>query len=124
MAFMFVPRPPCPKCRKEDHAPWGCRWRENRPTPTERKLRRLLRICLDQMASDYGNPGGPLSRAERVLLSNIKRSVYDARRALLSIRHVLGAVPGAQRIDSALTAALGETENVLVAIKARKEGAP
>lgn len=70
------------------------------------------------------HPGGPLSRAERVLLAHLKNRYFEARTMLVNTRQLIGAIPGAQKIDANLHDAITAVDRLLESIKTRKQGAP
>lgn len=70
------------------------------------------------------HPGGPLSRAERVLLSHFKNRFFEARTVLVDVRKLVGAIPGSQKIDDRLNEAVSAVDRLLQSVKTRKQGAP
>lgn len=71
----------------------------------------------------HDHPGGPLSRAESVLLSNVKRVAQDAWSGVNRLGRITGAISGAQNIERRRTEALDALNKFINALKDRKRGA-
>lgn len=69
------------------------------------------------------HPGGPLSRAESVLLSHIKKQVLRVRQDTAHLGQILGAIPGNQGIEKARREVLRATDHMLERLSNRKTGA-